>query len=128
MAFFYPERKFAHQRSMIGGEYPKTKAASFTIAAIFTIYTVILTTLLYLFGYESTIYNVSLIFSAITGGGFVPTSTALNLQGRLCRCLFSWSAMIISALPFAFHYAIFSIENAHHKDERPEKFTHTLPS
>ena len=86
MAFFYPERKLAHMKSMIGGSILKLKQLLLTIAVIFTIYTVILTTLLYLFGYESTIYNVSLIFSAITGGGFVPSSTALNIQDNADVC------------------------------------------
>ena len=80
-----------------------------------------MTTLLYIFGYESTIYNLSLIFSAITGGGFVPTSTALNLQDTT-QMFILMSGMIISALPFAFHYAIFSKE-MHTTKMRPEIYT-----
>ncbi|MBA2268210.1 MAG: potassium transporter Trk, partial [Nitrosopumilus sp.] len=78
MAFFYPERKLAHMKSMIGGGVLKLKQLLLTIAVIFTIYTVILTTLLYLFGHETTIYNLSLIFSTVTGGGFLPTSTSID--------------------------------------------------
>ena len=89
MAFFYPERKLAHMKSMIGGNALKLKQLLLTIAVIFTIYTIILTTLLYIFGYESAIYNLSLIFSAITGGGFIPTSTALDLRTS-CKYLFSY--------------------------------------
>jgi trk system potassium uptake protein TrkH len=122
MAFFYPEKKLAHMKSMIGGHALKLKQLLLTIAVIFTIYTVILTTLLYVFGYESAIYNLSLMFSAITGGGFIPTSTALEIQDTM-EILILISAMIISALPFAFHYAIFSKE-MHTTKMRPEIYTY----
>jgi trk system potassium uptake protein TrkH len=122
MAFFYPEKKLAHMKRMIGGVGLRLKQLLLTIAVIFTIYTVVLTTLLYLFGYESTIYNLSLVFSAITGGGFIPTSTALNLQDT-AQMFILMSGMIISALPFAFHYAIFSKE-MHTTKMRPEIYTY----
>ena len=121
MAFFYPEKKLAHMKSMIGGVALRLKQLLLTIAVIFTIYTVVLTTLLYLFGYESAIYNLSLIFSAITGGGFVPSSTALNIQ-ETAQMFVLMAGMIISALPFAFHYAIFSKE-MHTTKMRPEIYT-----
>ena len=121
MAFFYPEKKLAHMKSMIGGVSLRLKQLLLTIAVIFTIYTVVLTTLLYLFGYESAIYNLSLIFSAITGGGFVPSSTALNIQDT-AQMFVLMAGMIISALPFAFHYAIFSKE-MHTTKMRPEIYT-----
>jgi trk system potassium uptake protein len=121
MAFFYPEKKLAHMKSMIGGVALRLKQLLLTIAVIFTIYTVVLTTLLYLFGYESAIYNLSLIFSAITGGGFVPSSTALNIQDT-AQMFVLMAGMIISALPFAFHYAIFSKE-MHTTKMRPEIYT-----
>ena len=121
MAFFYPEKKLAHMKSMIGGVALRLKQLLLTIAVIFTTYTVVLTTLLYLFGYESAIYNLSLIFSAITGGGFVPSSTALNIQDN-AQMFVLMAGMIISALPFAFHYAIFSKE-MHTTKMRPEIYT-----
>ncbi len=121
MAFFYPEKKLAHMKSMIGGVGLRLKQLLLTIAVIFTTYTVVLTTLLYLFGYESTIYNLSLIFSAITGGGFVPSSTALNIEDTV-QMFVLMAGMIISALPFAFHYAIFSKE-MHTTKMRPEIYT-----
>ena len=121
MAFFYPEKKLAHMKSMIGGVGLRLKQLLLTISVIFTIYTVVLTTLLYLFGYESAIYNLSLIFSAITGGGFVPSSTALNIQDTT-QMFILMAGMIISALPFAFHYAIFSKE-MHTTKMRPEIYT-----
>lgn len=121
MAFFYPERKLAHMKNMISGSGLKLKQLLLTIAVIFTIYTVILTTLLYIFGYENAIYNLSLIFSAITGGGFVPTSTALNVEDT-AQMFILISGMVIAALPFAFHYAIFSKE-MHTTKMRPEIYT-----
>lgn len=121
MAFFYPEKKLAHMKNMISGSGLKLKQLLLTISVIFTIYTVILTSLLYLFGYEGAIYNLSLIFSAITGGGFVPTSTSINPQDTM-QMFILISGMIISALPFAFHYAIFSKE-MHTTKMRPEIYT-----
>ncbi|TVP40966.1 potassium transporter TrkG [Candidatus Nitrosocosmicus arcticus] len=122
MAFFYPERKLAHMKSMISGGGLKLKQLLLTITVIFTIYTVVLIILLYIFGYENAIYNLSLIFSAITGGGFVPTSTSLNLQDNM-QMLILMTGMIISALPFAFHFAIFSKE-MHTTKMRPEIYTY----
>jgi trk system potassium uptake protein TrkH len=122
MAFFYPERKLAHMKSMIGGHALKLKQLLLTIAVIFTIYTAILTTLLYLFENESAVDSLSLILSAITGGGFIPTSTSLDLQDTM-QMFILISAMIISALPFAFHYSIFSKE-VNTKKMMPEVYTY----
>jgi trk system potassium uptake protein TrkH len=122
MAFFYPERKLAHMKSMIGGHALKLKQLLLTIAVIFTIYTAILTTLLYLFENESAVDSLSLILSAITGGGFIPTSTSLDLQDTM-QMFILVSAMIISALPFAFHYSIFSKE-VNTKKMMPEVYTY----
>jgi trk system potassium uptake protein TrkH len=122
MAFFYPERKLAHMKDMISGSGLRLKQLLLTITVIFTIYTVILITLLYISGYQDAIYNISLIFSAITGGGFTPTSTSLDLQDTM-QMFILMSGMIFSALPFAFHYAIFSKE-MHTTRMRPEIYTY----
>jgi trk system potassium uptake protein TrkH len=122
ITFFYPERKLAHMKGMIGGGGLKLKQLLLTITVIFTIYTVILTTLLYLFGYESAIYNISLIFSTVTGGGFIPTSTSIDYNDSF-QMFILMTGMIISALPFAFHYAIFSKE-MHTTKMRPEIYTY----
>jgi trk system potassium uptake protein TrkH len=122
ITFFYPERKLAHMKGMIGGGGLKLKQLLLTITVIFTIYTVILTTLLYLFGYQTAIYNISLIFSTVTGGGFIPTSTSIDYDDT-AQMFILLAGMIISALPFAFHYAIFSKE-MHTTKMRPEIYTY----
>ena len=122
ITFFYPEKKLAYMKGMIGGGGLKLKQLLLTITVIFTIYTVILTTLLYLFGYQTAIYNISLIFSTVTGGGFIPTSTSINYDDTV-QMFILIAGMIISALPFAFHYAIFSKE-MHTTKMRPEIYTY----
>ena len=109
-------------KGMIGGGGLKLKRLLLTITVIFTIYTVILTTLLYLFGYQTAIYNISLIFSTVTGGGFIPTSTSIDYSDTV-QMFILIAGMIISALPFAFHYAIFSKE-MHTTKMRPEIYTY----
>lgn len=121
ITFFYPERKLAHMKGMIGGGGLKLKQLLLTITVIFTIYTVILTALLYLFGYQTAIYNISLIFSTVTGGGFIPTSTSIDYKD-IFQMVILMAGMIISALPFAFHYAVFSKE-MHTTKMRPEIYT-----
>jgi trk system potassium uptake protein TrkH len=109
ITFFYPERKLIHMRGMIGGGILKLQQLLLTIGVIFTVYTIILTILLYFLGNSNIIYTVSLIFSSITGGGLIPISTAIDDEKSL-ELLVLMSGMIISALPFALHYAIFSKE------------------
>jgi trk system potassium uptake protein TrkH len=75
MMLFYPERKLVHMRGMIGGGMLRSKQLIITISVIFTVYTTILSTILYSLGNINNIDSVALIFSTITGGGFVPTST-----------------------------------------------------
>ena len=122
ITFFYPEKKLAYMKGMIGGGGLKLKQLLLTITVIFTIYTVILTTLLYLFGYQTAVYNISLIFSTVTGGGFTPTSTSIDSDDTK-QMFILIAGMIISALPFAFHYAIFSKE-MHTTKMRPEIYTY----
>ncbi len=50
MMFFYPERKLVHMRGMIGGGMLRSKQLIITISVIFTIYTTILSTILYSLG------------------------------------------------------------------------------
>jgi trk system potassium uptake protein TrkH len=94
---------------MIGGGILKLKQLLLTIGVIFTFYTVILTVLVYLFGNFNIIYAISLILSSVTGGGFIPTSTAISGENSP-QLLVIMAGMIISALPFAFHYALLSKE------------------
>jgi trk system potassium uptake protein len=109
VTFFYPERKLIHMKGMIGGGVLKLKQLLLTIGVIFTFYTVILGTILYIFGNFNIIYVTSLLLSAVIGGGFVPVSTALT-EANLPQLLVLIAGMMISALPFAFHYAVFSKE------------------
>jgi trk system potassium uptake protein TrkH len=74
---FYPERKLVHMRGMIGGGILRSKQLIITISVIFTIYTTVLSALLYLLGNINNLNSLSIVFSTITGGGFVPTSTFL---------------------------------------------------
>ena len=106
---FYPERKLVHMRGMIGGGILRSKQLIITISIIFTIYTAVLGALVYLLGNINNIDSISIIFSTITGGGFVPTSTFISDENDV-EMLVLIAGMIISALPFALHYAVFSKE------------------
>jgi trk system potassium uptake protein TrkH len=122
ITFFYPERKLAHMKGMLGGGTLRLKQLILTIAVIFSIYTVVLAMLLYISGNHDIIFNISLILSAVTGGGFVPSSTSLISENFL-ELFVLMTGMVISALPFAFHYAVFSKE-MHTTKMRPEIFTY----
>jgi trk system potassium uptake protein len=106
---FYPERKLVHMRGMIGGGLLRSKQLIITISVIFTIYTIVITTLIYFLGDTNIVHSVAIVLSTVTGGGFVSTSTYLLGEDTL-QMLVLMIGMIISALPFAFHYAIFSKE------------------
>jgi trk system potassium uptake protein TrkH len=122
MMLFYPERKLIHMRGMIGGGTLRSKQLIITISVIFSIYTALLSTLLYFLGDINNIQDVALILSTVTGGGFVPTSTYVVVENAQ-ELLILMAGMIISALPFAFHYAIFSKE-VHTTKLRPEVFVY----
>ena len=83
ITFFYPERKLAYMKGMISGGILKLKQLIMTISIIFTIYTIALVILLYLFGYNNVIYNIALIFSSVTGGGLSPTSTTIQPENTI---------------------------------------------
>jgi trk system potassium uptake protein TrkH len=121
ITFFYPERKLAHMKGMISGGILKLKQLITTISIIFTVYTIVLVILLYFFGYSNIIYNIALIFSTVTGGGYSPTSTTITSENPM-QLFILIAGMIVSALPFAFHYALFSKELQTNK-MRPEILT-----
>lgn len=123
VAFFYPERKLMHIRGMIGGGNLKVRQLILTIGVIFSFYAIILIFFLYLSGQVDILFSLTLIFSTVTGGGFVPSSTALDSQNNL-ELTTLMIGMIISALPFVFHYAIFS-KKMHTTSVRPELFLYT---
>jgi trk system potassium uptake protein TrkH len=108
MALFYPQRKLAAMKNMIeGAAILRLNQLIITITIIFTIYSVILILITYLLGGINLIYSASLIFAAITGGGFVPLSTYVVVN-NVTLLIPLIVGMIISALPFAFHYGVFS--------------------
>jgi trk system potassium uptake protein len=123
VAFFYPERKLMHIRGMIGGGNLKVRQLILTIGVIFSFYAIILIFFLYLSGQVDVLFSLTLIFSTVTGGGFVPSSTTLDSQNNL-ELTTLMIGMIISALPFVFHYAIFS-KKMHTTSVRPELFLYT---
>ena len=122
MMLFYPERKLIHMRGMIGGGTLRSKQLIITISVIFSIYTAVLSTILYFLGDINNIQDVALILSTVTGGGFVPISTYVVVENAQ-QLLVLMAGMIISALPFALHYAIFSKE-VHTTKLRPEVFVY----
>jgi trk system potassium uptake protein TrkH len=108
MALFYPQRKLAAMKNMIeGAAILRLNQLIITITIIFTVYSVILILITYLLGGINLIYSASLIFAAITGGGFVPLSTYVVVN-NVTLLIPLIVGMIISALPFAFHYGVFS--------------------
>jgi trk system potassium uptake protein TrkH len=122
ITFFYPERKLAHMKGMLGGGSLRLKQLILTIAVIFTIYTSVFSILLYVSGNRDIIYNISITLSAVTGGGFIPSSTSLISENFL-ELFVIMAGMMVSALPFAFHYAVFSKE-MHTTKMRPEIYTY----
>jgi len=108
MALFYPQRKLAAMKNMIeGASILRLNQLIITITVIFTVYSVILILITYLLGGINLIYSASLVFAAITGGGFVPLSTYVVVD-NVMQLIPLIIGMIVSALPFAFHYGVFS--------------------
>ena len=105
---------------MIGGGNLKVRQLILTIGVIFSFYAFILVFFLYLSGQTNILFSLTLSFSTVTGGGFAPTSTALDSQNNI-ELTTLMIGMIISALPFVFHYAIFS-KKMHTTSVRPELY------
>ena len=101
---FYPESKLQAMRGFISGKTLHMKELFLTITVIFTIYIVIVASLLYIFGERNIIDNFSLAMSTLSTGGFTPTSTILN-DLLWQEHVVLMGAMILGALPFTFHYA-----------------------
>ena len=101
---FYPESKLQSMRGFISGRTLHMKELFLTITVIFSIYIVIVASLLYVFGERNIIDNFSLAMSTLATGGFTPTSTMLG--GLVWQeHIILIGAMILGALPFTFHYA-----------------------
>jgi len=101
---FYPESKLQSMRGFISGRTLHMKELFLTITVIFSIYIVIVATLLYFLGERDILDNVSLAMSTLSTGGFIPTSTILE-DLRWEEHIVLMGAMILGALPFTFHYA-----------------------
>jgi trk system potassium uptake protein len=106
MILFFPERKLSAMKSVLGGGLLKVRELLITIVGIFTAYTLILIFLLIFFSRTDVLDSISLVFSTITGGGFIPASDIIT-PDHPERLAILAVGMILSALPFAFHYHIF---------------------
>ena len=109
MALYYPETKLAGMKQFMGSGILRFKQLLSTISIIFVIYAVIIVLLLFIFGHIDILDSISLAFAALTSGGFVPTSTILNVENPI-PLIIIMGGMIIAALPFAFHFGVFSKE------------------
>jgi trk system potassium uptake protein TrkH len=107
MILFFPERKLSAMKSVLGGGLLRARELIITIVGIFTAYTLILIFMLIFFSQTGVLNAISLIFSAVTGGGFIPASYIIT-PDHPERLAILAVGMILSALPFAFHYHIFS--------------------
>jgi trk system potassium uptake protein len=107
MILFFPERKLSAMKSVLGGGLLRVRELLITIVGIFTAYTLILIFMVMIFSQTDALNAVSLIFSTITGGGFSPASDIIT-PDHPERLAILAVGMILSALPFAFHYHIFS--------------------
>ena len=107
MMLFFPEEKLSAWKSVLGGGMLRLKEFIVTLVGIFSVYSLVLTLLLILTGQIANIYAVSAVFATITGGGFSPTSDFIS-PGNIGFLVVTSAGMILSALPFAFHYYIFS--------------------
>src|SRR5688572_15596593 len=109
VALYYPETKLAGMKQFLGSGILRFKQLLSTISIIFVVYALIMILLLYSFGHINILDSISLSFTTLTTGGFVPTSTVLNSENSITLAIIM-GGMIIAALPFAFHFGLFSKE------------------
>jgi trk system potassium uptake protein len=107
MALYYPETKLAGMKQFLGSGILRFKQLLTTISIIFVVYALIMVLLLYIFGQINILDSISLSFATLTTGGFVPASTILNSENS-SMLIIIMGGMVIAALPFAFHFGIFS--------------------
>ena len=118
MALYYPETKLAGMKQFLGSGILRFKQLLSTISIIFVVYALIMILLLYSFAQINILDSISLSFTTLTTGGFVPTSTILNPENSVTLIIIM-GGMIIAALPFSFHFGIFS-KYVHAKKEIKE--------
>lgn len=107
LILFFPERKLSAMKSVLGGGLLRVRELLITIVGIFTAYTLILISMFIFFSQTSALNAISLAFATITGGGYIPLSNIIT-PDHPERLAILAVGMILSALPFAFHYHIFS--------------------
>ena len=107
MALYYPETKLAGMKYFLGSGILRFKQLLSTISIIFVVYTTIFVILIFTFGHINILDSISLAFTTLATGGFVPNSTILNSENSITLTIIM-GGMIIAALPFAFHFGIFS--------------------
>jgi trk/ktr system potassium uptake protein len=107
MILFFPERKLSAMKSVLGGGLLRARELIITIVGIFTAYTLILIFVIIFFSQTGPLDAILLIFGTITGGGFVTASDIIT-PAHPERLSILAVGMILSALPFAFHYHMFS--------------------
>src|SRR5215207_3453835 len=107
VALYYPETKLAGMKNVLGGGILRFKQLLSTISIIFVVYTTIFVLLIFIFGHINILDSISLSFATLATGGFVPTSTILTSENSITLAIIM-GGMIIAALPFAFHFGIFS--------------------
>jgi trk system potassium uptake protein TrkH len=103
MTAFYPEEKLHSMHGFISGQTPRLKELFGTITIVFSIYAVIIASLLFYFGSENIIDNFSLAMSTLSTGGFLPDSQIFSKIGMGGEFVLI-AGMILGTLPFAFHY------------------------
>src|ERR687897_851039 len=103
----YTESKLAGMKYFLGSGILRFKHLLSTISIIFVVYTTIFVLLIFTFGHINILDSISLSFTTLATGGFVPTSTILNSENSITLAIIM-GGMIIAALPFAFHFGIFS--------------------
>ena len=107
MILFFPERKLSAMKSVLGGGLLRVRELLITIVGIFTAYTLILIFMLIFFSETNDLHATELVFSTITSGGFIPASDIITPEHPERLAILS-VGMVLAALPFAFHYHVFS--------------------
>ena len=107
LILFFPERKLSAMKSVLGGGLLRVRELLITIVGVFTAYTLILIFMFIFFSQTGALNAISLAFATITGGGYIPLSNIIT-PDHPERLAILAVGMILSALPFAFHYHIFS--------------------
>lgn len=109
MILFFPERKLSTMKSVLGGGLLRVRELLITIVVIFSAYTIVLTAFVAFISETENLNATSLVFSTITSGGFIPSSDSITPMHPE-RLSVLGLGMILAALPFAFHYHLFTRE------------------